>query len=111
MTAPAAIALFIYFLRRKEFGKNTLFNRYGENTLWIYILHPVILGVLIGVVGVIGQELSVNLMNSMILTILITLVAYFVLSTLVLRYSGNVLRPMISKTKFRIKLVHEKVWN
>lgn len=86
LTAPAAMTIFVYFLNHKEFGKETIFNKYGKNTLWIYMLHPLILGVFIGATGIISQKINVNLMNSMTLTVLITLIAYFTLSKLVLRH-------------------------
>lgn len=77
LTAPAAITIFLYVLRRKDFGKNSRINEYGQQTLWIYILHIVALGLLIGTVSLLNPFPGFKAMENFFFTILVTLVGYF----------------------------------
>lgn len=87
LTAPAALTVFLYLMKKKEFGKDWRVNRYGRKTLWIYILHPLALGILMGIGGILSQEIGVNVMENMLWTVSVTLVAYFVSSELIVNSS------------------------
>ena len=89
MTSVAAITLFLYFLNRKDFGKESVFNRYGKNTLWIYLVHAGTLGVFVGAANMLGSFLGFEPMNSLVLSVMMTLTAYFLTSELVLRFSDG----------------------
>jgi surface polysaccharide O-acyltransferase-like enzyme len=47
-TAPMAVSLFLYFLKRPELGKGSRLNFYGKYTLTGYLIHPVVIGTLVG---------------------------------------------------------------
>ncbi|MFB6241582.1 MAG: acyltransferase family protein [Candidatus Nanosalina sp.] len=84
LTAPAALTVFLYFLNWPDLGENWRINRYGRNTLWIYILHPAVLGVVMGIGALLSQRLGFTLMESLVWTVFATLTAYYLGSELVL---------------------------
>jgi surface polysaccharide O-acyltransferase-like enzyme len=47
-TAPMAIFFFLYILNRPDWGKNSRINLYGKYTLTGYIIHPMVIGLLLG---------------------------------------------------------------
>jgi hypothetical protein len=109
LTSAAAITIFIYLLDHIEFGKDSFFNRYGKHTLWIYILHPLTLGALIGIAGLSGQQLGVELGGNMITTLIITVLGYFGTAELVVRYGGSSpVRTVSEKVDRMISRLKEK---
>jgi surface polysaccharide O-acyltransferase-like enzyme len=84
-TAPAAITLFLYFLKKMKMGKNSRINTYGRNTLWIYILHPIMLAVILGIGGITTGRGVSFIVENIWLSMLVTLVAYLSLSEIVIR--------------------------
>jgi surface polysaccharide O-acyltransferase-like enzyme len=101
LTAPAAISVFLYFLKRKELGKNSRFNRYGKNTLWIYITHPIPIGILIGAVAAVDQILGTGMMNGIIAAIAVTVISYFGYSELILTYNKGKIEDVLHRIKSR----------
>lgn len=85
LTAPAAITLFLYFLKRKELGRNSRINSYGKRTIWIYVLHPIALGFLMGLGGILAQNGGNFVVENIGWSIGVTLIAYFGLSEIVMR--------------------------
>lgn len=85
LTAPAAASLFIYFLARKDIGRNSRINSYGRETIWIYILHPVALGLLMGLGGIMTKNGGNFVVENIGWSMGVTLVAYFGLSEIVVR--------------------------
>jgi surface polysaccharide O-acyltransferase-like enzyme len=53
-TYPLSVLVFIYFIKHRESIPETVLNRYGKNTVWTYILHPVMLGIIVGVTSFAG---------------------------------------------------------
>ncbi|MFB6116067.1 MAG: acyltransferase [Candidatus Nanosalina sp.] len=107
-TSAAAITIFLYILSRRELGKETLFNRYGKNTLWIYIIHPIGLGVLVGLAGFAERYTGIEIMSNLIFNIFATIVAYFGISELVLNHEKSTLRCSISE---KAEELVSRVWS
>lgn len=110
LTAPAAITLFLYFLKRNELGKNSRINRYGRKTLWIYILHPIILAIFLGIGGLITQKGVNFIIENIWLSILVTLLAYFSLSEILTGSLIQMIRSKISNIgRLRSKNKNKKI--
>jgi surface polysaccharide O-acyltransferase-like enzyme len=76
LTAPMSISIFLYALSRPELGEDSRLSEYGRETLWGYILHPAVLGLLIGLTTLIEVWTNLNLLQNVLWSIFITLTAY-----------------------------------
>lgn len=99
LTAPAAITVFLYFLKKKDFGLRCRINGYGKKTLWIYILHPIALGLIMGIGIVLTQSSENSLAENIMWSIGATLIAYFGLSEIVMRSPMERLKERLQKWK------------
>ena len=81
-TAPMALMLFLSALSRPGIGKNTRLMEYGRRSLWIYIMHPIILFPFIAAVEIV----SLSTGGKILFRTLMTPLASFLTAEFVLRY-------------------------
>lgn len=71
-TLPFAFSIFLLGLSWPEIGKNSRINTYGKYTLWGYILHQIVGGILIGLIKgvelITGWVLIQNSLNNLVIT-------------------------------------------
>jgi len=103
LTAPAAITIFLYVLKKKELGKNSRINKYVQQTIWIYILHTAALGLLIGVVSLLNPFPGFRAMENIFFTILVALVAYFGSAEIIIHILSSRNRKSEKKQRRKIK--------
>lgn len=99
LTAPAAITVFLYFLKKKNLAIESRINCYGKKTLWIYILHPILIGLLVGLGGIMAQNGGNFIVENIGWSIGVTLIAFFGLSEIVIRSPVKRLRDRFGKWK------------
>lgn len=99
LTAPAAVTVFLYTLKKTHLGKDTRINQHGRKTLWIYIIHPLPLGLLIAAVSLMNPASSFNMSNSILFTLLVTIVAYLATAELVLYSHSSSMEELKEKNK------------
>jgi surface polysaccharide O-acyltransferase-like enzyme len=64
MTIPLSVLILLLGLSKPDLGEFTRFNTYGKYTLWGYIFHPIVIGVLIGVTLGLERLLRISLLGS-----------------------------------------------
>lgn len=78
LTAPLSISIFLYALSRPELGKGSKLGEYGRDSLWGYVLHPLVLGLFIGLTTLIESWTGLNLLQNVVWSIMITTAGYLV---------------------------------
>lgn len=63
-TAPMTLALFMYFLKRPELGKDTRINLYGKYTLPGYILHAAMIGLFVALSQAVKAAAGIQLVET-----------------------------------------------
>lgn len=87
-----AISIFLYALSKPDLGKNTVFNRYGEHTLWGYILHIMTIGLFVGLTILLESYTALNILGSFLWSITVAILSYFTTMELICRAKGKKLR-------------------
>jgi len=64
-TAPMTVFLFLYLLKKPDLGNDSRINLYGKYTLTGYILHPIIIGGLVGLSLVLEALLPLQIMGTL----------------------------------------------
>ncbi|EGQ42770.1 MAG: uncharacterized protein conserved in bacteria [Candidatus Nanosalina sp. J07AB43] len=89
LTFGSAALIFIYILKKTGLGRKSFFNKVGQKTLWIYILHPLGLGAIIGATILSTQQVSWNPESFLIVNIVIAFVGYIAVSAAILKYKQS----------------------
>lgn len=97
-TAPMAVFLFLYILKRPELGKNTRINLYGRYTLTGYIIHPIVIGSLVGLSLFISSLTDFSVTGTMIWDFVMFPVACLITLETAVRYQDG-LNSFIEKLK------------
>lgn len=104
-TSLATVTIFMYLLKNTEFGSNSIFNRYGQKTLLIYIIHPVIVGAVLGITGVIENQIGIGLIDKIMISIAISLITYFIASEMALKSLKKVKKQHYVKPRSLLKKI------
>jgi len=84
-TALMALPLFIFILSRPQLGKETRLEKYGKNSLWIYIIHSIPISILIAVSKIISGVFGVAIAQSLVWQLIVTPLAFLTAGEMVLR--------------------------
>lgn len=87
--APMTVFFFLYMLKRPELGKNSRINIYGRHTLTGYILHPIVIGGLVGLSLLIEAHLPVSVMDTLAWDILLFPLACLLTMETAVRYQKD----------------------
>lgn len=88
-TAPMTVFLFLYMLKRPKLGKDSRINLYGRYTLTGYILHPLVIGGLVGLSLLTEALLPVSIMGTLIWDLFMFPVACLLTMETAVRYQSD----------------------
>lgn len=85
-TSLTAISIFMYMISRPELGKDSILQKYGRESLLIYIFHPVILFGIIASSEILYEVAGIALTESIAYHLLAAPFTFFLTSEIVLKY-------------------------
>ncbi|MEF8880444.1 MAG: hypothetical protein V5A72_01265, partial [Candidatus Nanohaloarchaea archaeon] len=103
-TVPFAVSLFLLGLSRPDLGSSSRINLYGKYTLLGYIFHQITGGVLTGATIVVESIIGTEVMQSSLLNMVLTFLAYIITMESALYYkkdSSIDLEPIFRRWKNR----------
>jgi surface polysaccharide O-acyltransferase-like enzyme len=89
LTFGSATLIFLYTLKRTDLGRKSFFNKVGQKTLWIYVLHPLGLGAIVGATILSTQQVPWNPESFLIVNVVIAVVGYIAVSAAILKYKQS----------------------
>lgn len=106
-TAPMAVFFFLYVLKRPEWGSDSRINLYGKYTLTGYIIHPVVIGTLVGLSISVSSFTGISVTGTMFWDFVMFPLACLITMETAVRYQSS-LNRFIEQIKVSLESLRQK---